>query len=131
MERTNHKQQAAMRTILRVLARIGGSVIGLLAGGVVLLYGVLGSLSLLTGPWEEDNALGGLIFIGGLAFLVGTVPGAAVGATITQRLMKQRSSFSRALLGALVGTVLPGIGTVLGAVISSGWKAKAAAEAQS
>ena len=120
-----------MKRTLRILARIAGSVVGLFAGGVLLFYGVLGFLDFFFGLSSGNNAICGVIIIGGMAFLLGTVPGAAIGATVTQRLMKQRSSFWRTLLGAVVGTVLPGIGTVLGAVIGSGWKAKPAAGAQS
>ena len=118
--------EAAIARTLRVLARIAGSVAGLLAGGTVLFYVVLGALALFTGPWEEECAIAGPIFIGALAFLVGAAPGAAVGAIITQRLIKQRSSFWMALLGASIGTLVPIIGTVIGAVLGSGWKAKPA-----
>ena len=105
--------------------RIVGSVLGLLAGGVVL--GLL-SVIILSWNYEGDPDEGvwytAEVFTPG--FLVGAVVGAAAGATITQRVLRQRSSFWKALLGAVVGAVAPVIGTVVGAVIGSGWKAKPA-----
>ena len=91
---------------------------------------------------------------GALGGVVAGTAGAAVGATITQTLLRQRSSFWRALLGAVVGLVVAALCAVLlcfaprvlgetfwvvtylavpivgcttivaGAVIGSGWKAK-------
>jgi len=109
----------------KVLLRIVGSVVGLLAGGVVL--GVL-FVIILSRNYEGDPDEGmwytAEVFT--LGFLVGAVVGAAAGATITEKAMRQRGSFWRALLGALLGSVVPLIGTVAGAVIGSGWKAKPA-----
>jgi len=137
-----------------VLLRITGSVVGLLAVGVVV--GV--ALFFILIPFDPDK--GGSwegafpMFIGFLAGVVASTVGAAAGATITQRFLRQRSSFWRASLGAVVGLVVGalcglllffvgGLGTgtlsglavlgaliiavaaiVAGAVIGSGWKAK-------
>ncbi len=56
----------------------------------------------------------------------GAIMGATLGATMMQKVLSQKSSFWKALLGAVDGTVLPGIGTVIGAIIGSGSKAKPA-----
>jgi MFS family permease len=109
----------------KVLLRIVGSILGLLAGGVVL-----GLLSVIILSWnyegDPDEGVWYTANFFALGFLVGAVVGAAAGATITEKAIRQRSSFWRALLGALLGSVVPLIGTVAGAVIGSGWKAKRA-----
>ena len=106
-----------------VLLRIAGSVVGLLAGGV-LLY--LGACAVVAGTIDTDNDAAFIAFViyGSTGFLVGVIIGAAAGATVTQKVLKQRTSFWRALLGALVGSVVPFIGTVVGAVVGSGGKDK-------
>jgi hypothetical protein len=107
----------------KVLPRIVGSILGLLAGGVVL-----GLLSVIMLSWnyegDPDEGVWYTAEVFALGSLVGAVVGAAAGATITQKATRQRSSFWRALLGALLGSVVPLIGTVAGAVIGSGWKAE-------
>jgi|GEM_PF-1568549 len=128
--------------------RIAGSVIGLLVGGVVSPLAVYASgllvlwvTGLLDGQYvdHEDSDLLVWFIILLLSVLGGATLGAAAGATITQRRMKQRSSFWRAMLLAGVG-MLVGIPCVLfvyfipfapimivaGAVIGSGWKAESA-----
>ncbi len=96
--------------------RIVGSVLGLLTGGVVL-----GLLSVIMLSWnyegDPDEGVWYAAEVSTPGFLVGAVVGAAAGATITQRVLRQGSSFWKALLGAVVGTVAPAIGTVVGAVI--------------
>jgi hypothetical protein len=150
-----------MSKTLMVLLRIAGSVVGLLAGGVLLFWGVCALIAGTTNG-NEDAALIGVILLGPVGFLAGTPLGAAVGATIMQKVLRHRSSFWRALLGAVAGLlvgVLPMalclwtlheqgvwhdgwwpffvaiavvcVAVIAGAVIGSGWKAKPAAEAQS
>jgi len=117
-----------------VIQRIAGSVVGLLAGGVAL-GGLL--VRLFGQSWGEDWALGAFIFYGGLGLLIGGTMGVAAGATVLQKVLRMRSSFWRALLGAVIG-LLVGVPFVLtfygapivfvtivaGAVIGSGWNAK-------
>jgi hypothetical protein len=126
------KEADKMNKTSTVGRRIEGSVVGLLAGGMALgalLVGLFGQ------SWGEDWAFGAFIFFGGLGFLGGGIVGAAVGATVLQRGMKQSSSFWDALAGAVVGLVigvpcaLTGFGIplvpvliVAGAVIGSGGK---------
>jgi len=82
-----------------VLLRIAGSVVGLLVVGGAVLVALFSCLQ----PGGEDFILVGL---GMLCSVVLGALGAAVGATVTQKLLKQRSCFWRALLGAVVGLVV-------------------------
>jgi len=109
-----------------VLWRIAGSVVGLLVGGgpavglVLVLFhrDIFGS-----GEWAAYLAF----VLGAPGVLVAGAIGAAAAATIAQKFLRQRSSFWRALLVAILGTIVaPGIGTVVGAVIGSGWGAESA-----
>jgi hypothetical protein len=132
-----------------VLLRIAGSVVGLLAGGVVLgglaaLAAFLLVLLLLRFDSDSGDSPGfeGVLalLVVGLGCLVGGTMGAAEGATITQKLLRQKSSFRRASFGTFVGLLvgLPSLALgpfavfiiptsiVAGAVIGSGWKAKPA-----
>jgi len=128
--------------------RIVGSVIGLLAGG--LAFAALFVALFYRHDSEDDWDLLELIFFGGLGLLIGSIVGAAGGATIVQSFLKQRSSFWKALLGTLAGLLVGGFvglplsavmghlggmgwatgalivpsSMVAGAVIGSGWKAK-------
>ena len=134
-----------------VLLRIAGSVVFSLGGGVL---GFLGACAVVvrTANGNEDAGLMGVIILGPPGFLVGATIGAAGGATIAQKALRQRSSFWRALLGAVVGLLagvfviyclwrldlkmaaecweaaIAGISLPItaGAVLGSGWKAKAA-----
>jgi len=118
-----------MRSTLRVLARTTGSIVGLFIGGVSVFLVFSFIVAAVAGPvYLSDMTTGSLlvVFFGPPAALVGAIMGAAGGATITQEFLKQRSSFWKALLGAVVGTVVPVIGTVVGAVIGSSWGAKPA-----
>jgi hypothetical protein len=98
----NHRQEAAMRRPLRALARIVGCVIGLLGGGVL---GYLGAWAAAAGvaKGNEDAGLVYFILLCPPSFLVGGTMGAAAGTTIMQNALRQRSSFWKALLGAVVG----------------------------
>jgi hypothetical protein len=119
--------------------RIAGSIVGFLAGGVAM-----GALFVLV-IHRDDDEWGMVMWYYGVALgiLIGGAIGAALGASTAQTAMGQRSSFWRALLGAVAGVSIglvclrigPGIlfmpvPVVAGAVIGSGWKAKPAAEAQ-
>jgi hypothetical protein len=141
-----------MRSLLRVLATVTGVVLGSLIGGTLLFWGVLGAVDALSPFGEEDNALGGLILIGGLTFLVGAAVGAAAGAIVTRRVLRQNGSAQRALIGAVIGLLVGGSAgsclwclhvdlgpgwafttcaivatpAFLGVVVGSGWKAKPA-----
>ena len=91
--------------------RIAGSVVGLLAGGVIGggaggLIGILLASKDTSG--DSDYALFWFIASIGLGLQAGTIIGAASGATIAQKLLGQRSSFWRALLGTFVGLIIGG-----------------------
>ena len=137
-----------MRSLLRVLATVTGAVLGSLIGGTLLFWGVLGVIDAFSPFGEEDRALGWLISIGGLSFLVG----AAAGAIVTRRVLRQNGSAWRALIGAVIGLLVGGSAgsclwclhvdlgpgwafttcaiaatpAFLGVVADSGWKAKPA-----
>jgi len=89
-----------------VLVRIAGSVVGLLVVGVavgVALFFILSPFDPERGSsWEGAFPA----FFGFLAGVVMGTAGAALGATTTQKLLGQGSSFWRALLGAVVGLVV-------------------------
>jgi hypothetical protein len=73
-----------------------GALVGLLAGGLALGALVVFLVPRYDDSEDSDYALLrflGLIVFGGLGLLIGAVLGAAGGATIVQRLLKQRSSF--------------------------------------
>ena len=140
-----------MSRALRVLVRIVGSAVLSLGGGVL---GFLGAWVVVVriANGNEDAGLIGVILLCPPGFLLGATIGAAVGATVMQRALRQRSSFWRALLGAAVGLLagvfviyclwrldvnmaaewweiaVAGVSALIaaGAVIGSGWKATAA-----
>jgi hypothetical protein len=91
-----------MRRTLRILARIAGSVIFSLGGGVL---GFLGAWAVVvrTANGDEDVGLMGVILLGPPSFFLGATVGAATGATVVQRLLREKISFWRALLGAVFG----------------------------
>ena len=137
-----------------LVLRIAGSLVGLLFVGI----GVGVALFFILSPFdpERGSSWEGVVpaILGALGGLVAGTVGAALGATVTQRLLRQRSSFWRALLGAVVGMVVAALCGLLllfaprvlgdtfwvvtylaipivvcamivaGAVIGSGWKAK-------
>lgn len=129
-----------------VLLTTAGSVVGLLAGGIsagLILYWPAALLAMFVSGGSDDG-LGTWILIVGLGVLAGATMGAALGANIVQKVVRQTSSFRRALLGAVAGATIGvvcgltgfGIGIfgviffmpapiVAGALIGSGWKAKA------
>ena len=96
-----------------VLLRIAGSVVGLLAVGVAV--GVALIFILIPFDPGKDGEFENLVpmLSGFLASVVVGTVGAAVGATVTQKLLKQRSSFWRALLRAVVGLVVGVLGLAL------------------
>ena len=96
---------------LRPFLRIAGSVVGLLAGGLALGWLLLG-LFCPDNHGDPDEGLLAFVILAGLGLLVGGTIGAAVGATIMQKSLRQRSSFWKALLGAAIG-LLVGIPCVL------------------
>lgn len=148
-----------MSRIPHLLARIAGSVVGLLIGGATL-----GGLAVLV-VCQNHFALAmdsPSLFLGGPAFLVGATLGAAVGATAVQGAWRHDGSFSATLAGAmgglaigcllgtcywlaaihvdvcwdgraffLAGAALCCIPVSAGAVIGAGWKAKAKPAAES
>lgn len=138
MDKMNHGKGAATSIDVRPFLRIVGSVLGLLVGGVLLAWLLLA----LYGPSSNGDpydmgAWGDFIIFGGLGLLIGGAIGAAVGATVVQKLLRQRSSFWKALLGAAIGLLVGGFFVVTvygapvalvliiaGAVIGSGWKGK-------
>lgn len=89
--------------VIGPLARIAGAFIGVLAVGVP--PGLLLGYHMMMQYTDFDRMTACLVF-GGLAFLAGALPGAAAGATLAQRLLKQRSDFWRALVGAVACLLL-------------------------
>lgn len=103
-----------MSKVTMVLLRIAGSVVGLLAVGIgvgVPLFFVLSPLDPEKGSsWEGAAPM----LQGSLAGVAAGTVGAALGATITQHFLRQRSSFWRALLWAVAGLV---VGVLCGLVL--------------
>jgi hypothetical protein len=112
MKETRDSKEAVMRKTLHILARITGSAVGLLLGGVLLFWGCCALIARTTND-NEDAALAGAIILGPVAFLAGSPLGAAVGATIVQRILRERGSFWRALLGAALGWLIGVMPTAL------------------
>jgi hypothetical protein len=138
-----------MTRLLRILARIAASVVGSLLGGAV---GYLGAWAVAGGFANGDFDSAMILFMVSLppSFLLGATLGAATGATIVQKVLREGSSFRKAWQGAVAGLltgVVPAalspwaVGTIegwaffvpmavacastaAGAVIGSGWKAK-------
>jgi hypothetical protein len=132
-----------------VLLTIAGSVLGLLVGGEVVAGPILGlSYRRIIEAQEWEPLL--FIMFGVPGIVTGATIGAAGGATIMRKVLRQKSSFWKALegtirgllygffLAVLIGIFLGGISKlvvfgliictsmVAGAVIGSGWKAKPA-----
>jgi hypothetical protein len=104
----NHRQEAAMSKVLSILTRIAGSLIVSFGCGLAALF-VAGAV---TGAVADGDDMTGLfLFIPLVAVLVpaGVVTGAAAGATTAQRVMRRRSSFWKALLGAVAGLIAGGV----------------------
>ena len=89
-----------------VLLRIAGSVVGLLVVGVAVGVTLFFCLPLAWPVTGGDTWFAARVVLGALGGVVLGTVGAALGATITQRLLRQRSSFWRALLGTVVGLVV-------------------------
>ncbi len=155
IEHMDHRLEAAMRRLLRVFARIVGSVAGLLVGSVLLSWAAIAVVAWVV---EVPEANLGFVYGSGVpGALVGATLRAAAGSSAASRVMRQTSSLPKALLGAVAGLVVgcisplcvwclhPDLPTrwwvvaiasasipiTAGAVIGSGWKAKPATEAQS
>jgi len=101
-----------MRRFLCVLVRIAGSVVGLLVSGVL---GYVGAAFIVAGManGNEDAGLAYSILLCPPVFLLGATIGAAAGATITQKVLRQCTSFWKALLGTVAGLVVGGLPTAL------------------
>ena len=105
-----------MSRALRVLVRIVGSAVGLLAGGVLLAWLLPGVFGVENPGNCDDLGRFGNMVLAGLGLLVGGTTGAAAGATITQKVMRQRSSFWKALLGTLAGE---GLAMLIGIMLAA------------
>jgi hypothetical protein len=148
MVKPRDEGESVMSKISKVLLRSAGSLAGLLVGGIsagLILYLPAALLALFVSGDSDDDGLGTWVLIVGLGVLAGASVGAALGANIAQKAVRQRSSFQRALLGAVAGAtigVMCGLAgfdigmmrlaiflpvpIVAGAVLGSGWKAKPA-----
>ena len=97
-----------------LVLRIAGSVVGLLVVGI----GVGVAIFFILTPIDPDKGESweGVVpaMFGALGSVVAGTVGAALGATITQKLLRQRSYFWRALLGAAIGLV---VGALCGLVL--------------
>jgi len=86
--------------------RIVGSVVGLLAGGVVgAALALLLAIRFFRDP--DQSADWDFVLIG-LGFVAGAFVGAAGGATVVQKALRQTSSFWKDLLGTFVGLLVEG-----------------------
>lgn len=132
-----------------VLLTVAGSVVGLMLGGGVVAGPIVGP-NYQRIIWGQDWEPLIFLMFGVPPIALGTVIGAAAGAAIMRKVLRQKSSFWKALegtirgllygffLAVLIGIFLGGIGKlvvfgliictsmVAGAVIGSGWKAKPA-----
>ena len=82
----------------KVLLTIAASVVGLMAGGLLVLYGEGFVLSRM-GPDSTTVGPGELIFVYALAFVFGAIPGAVIEGIIVHKLLRQRSLFSSGMQG--------------------------------
>jgi hypothetical protein len=144
-----------MNKTLMVLSRTAGSVVGLLVGGGLVGGGLMAlQKAFFRDPGGGSDETAGRFAVNMVPFfVVGGIVGSAAGATIAQKLSRQRSSVWKALLGTVVGllvgmvvslpllflfiwlvgeagelvlVVIVPVSMVAGAVIGSGWKAKPA-----
>jgi hypothetical protein len=135
---------------------IAGGILGALCGAVSLgLLGLLLAVELVPdNPNDPTGGWGTAIGLGAMGILTGTVIGAVLGTVVMQKVLRLRSSFWGALLGAVAGllsgvvllcgfhnlgkwhdgwwllfaaTAFAWLTSVVGAVIGSGRKARPAA----
>jgi len=107
----NHRREAGIRSTLRVLARITGSSVGFLVGVYVAIFAIGWGMQLIPSLRVEagNDARAfflGLFFLLPVSLLTGGPLGAAVGATVVQKVLRQRSSFWKALLGTVAGLLV-------------------------
>jgi hypothetical protein len=93
-----------MRRTLRVLARVAGSFVGSLVVGFLLYLWGREVIAGITDWNNEDYLLAMVLTFGGPVF--GAIIGAPLGATVVQKLLRQRSSFWMALLAAVLGLLV-------------------------
>ena len=96
--------EATMRTAIRVLAQIAGGVVGLLVGGVLVFLVFAFIMNAVAGPVSTGDMTTGsfvVVFFGPPAALVGAIIGAALGATVVGKALRQRSSFSSGMNGVV------------------------------
>jgi hypothetical protein len=110
MDKPRDDKEETMRRLLRTLARIAGSVAGSLVGGVLGLVAVAFVVAGMANG-NDDAGLAYSILLCPPGFLLGATMGAAVGATILHKVLRQRSSFWKALLGAIAGLLAGGLPT--------------------
>jgi MFS family permease len=105
-----------------VLLRIAGSIVGLLAGGLAGM-GLAWLAAVLLIRDDSRPEVGSIAFMGlaAIGLAIGNIVGATAGATIMQETLKRRSSFWRALLGAVAGVLAGGLPTVLCLLVSHGF----------
>ena len=91
-----------MRRTLRILARIAGSFVLMFGCGVLGYLGAWAAAAKVANGHEDAGTVLMILFAPP-GFLIAATIGAAVGATIMQRVLSRKSSFWRALLGAVTG----------------------------
>jgi len=94
-----------------IALRIAGSVVGLLVVGVTVGVAIFFCLPLAWPVTGGDTWFAARVVLGALGGVVLGTVGAAVGATVTQRWLRQRSSFWIALWWAVAGLM---VGVVVG-----------------
>lgn len=96
------------KILVSVVVKLVASAVGGAVG-----WGISGWLSYylvywVTNGWEAEHGVTTLVGLG-LGFLVGTPIGGAVGVAIVLKVLRQKGSFWKALLGAISGLVVGGL----------------------